>query len=210
MQVTLSDIGRRYNSEWVFRHVDLSLTANNCYAILGGNGSGKSTLLQLIAGNFIPSEGTITYSLNGRAIDQEKVYQYISLASPYMSLLEEFTVTEHIDLHFKLKRAKDNLTTNAIVDLLNFSSNKNKMVRHFSSGMKQRLKLGLAILTNSPILLLDEPISNLDKANIDWYKEMLKMYKKDRLILIASNNIADEIFLCNETIDITHYKKVPQ
>lgn len=210
MQLTLSDIGRRYNKEWIFQHVNLTLSANNCYAILGGNGSGKSTLLQVIAGNFMPSEGTITYLLNDKIIEQEKVYQYISLASPYMSLLEEFTVTEHIDLHFKLKKAKGNLTTNAIIELLNFQSNKNKMVRHFSSGMKQRLKLGLAILADSPILLLDEPISNLDKANINWYKEMLQAYKKDRLILIASNNIADEIFLCNETIDVVSYKKVPQ
>jgi len=61
MKITLSDAGKRFNREWIFRHFDYSFFSSNAYAITGPNGSGKSTLLQFIAGALMPSEGRLTY-----------------------------------------------------------------------------------------------------------------------------------------------------
>src|SRR6185437_14462120 len=99
MTITLQNIGRSFNRDWIFRGVDHTFTIGESYAILGPNGSGKSTLLQVLNGSLSPSVGTISYSNNGTAIEPDKIFEQLSLAAPYLELIEEFTLAEMIDLH---------------------------------------------------------------------------------------------------------------
>ena len=73
-------------------------------------------------------------------------------------------------------------------------------------GFLKCIKLALAILSKTEILLLDEPTSNLDKKGIAWYKELIREYSKNRIVFICSNNYEDEYFTCNEAINIEHFK----
>src|ERR1700744_6094546 len=150
--ITLNQIGRRFNRDWIFRGVDYTFTSGKIYAILGPNGSGKSTLLQVLNGSLAPSAGTISYFNGDKEIEVERIFQYLSLAAPYLELIEEFTLTEVIDLHFKFKKYKPGMDNAAIIDLLNMQSSKYKEVRYFSSGMKQRLKLALAFCADTPLM----------------------------------------------------------
>src|SRR5690554_5053031 len=104
MEIILEDIGRRFNRDWIFRHLDYRFMAGGRYAILGPNGSGKSTLLQVIASSLTPSVGNIRYVREASHTEPDHVYQYISLAAPYMELIEEFTLMEQIRFHFTHKR----------------------------------------------------------------------------------------------------------
>jgi ABC-type multidrug transport system ATPase subunit len=205
MKITLQNIGRRFNREWIFKGVDYTFTQGESYAILGPNGSGKSTLLQVLNGSLTPSTGKINYFDGEAEVEAENIFQYLSLAAPYLELIEEFTLTEVIDFHFKFKLLKDGINVAGIIELLNMGSSKNKPVRYFSSGMKQRLKLALAFCADTPILMLDEPTSNLDTQGVDWYLNLIEQFSQNRLTIICSNQEHEYAF-CKHMLNISNYK----
>lgn len=205
MLIDLKDAGRRFNQEWIFRHLDYQFLPGGKYAVLGPNGSGKSTLLSLILGNLSPSEGEVTYQ-EAQAIPVDQIYKYVSFAAPYLDLIEEFTLQETIDFHFRFKKMHPAVQEAGILDLLGLSKAQDKALKYFSSGMKQRTKLALACCSATPILLLDEPTSNLDVQGIDWYHQLISDFTKDRLVIVGSNQEIEYGF-CNHFVSITDYKK---
>lgn len=208
MQITLSNIGKRYNYEWIFRKVNYEFTNADSYVILGSNGSGKSTLLQVIAGNLIPSEGETSYKIDTQQpeVPVENIYKHLSFASPYLELFDEFTLEESIEFQAKFKPFFQELNLETIITLTQLEKAKDKQLKHFSSGMKQRVRLALAILADTPLLLLDEPTSNLDKKAIDWYQELISNYTKNRLVIVCSNQLEHEYFFCKKQLHIEEYK----
>ena len=206
MQITLTDVGKRYNDHWVFRNMNLSIDENSSHAILGSNGSGKSTLLKVLAGYVSPSEGAISYSNQNQLIGSEEIFRRISLSAPYLSLIDQFSLEEMVSYHVKFKRFVNGMEADEVIEILGLNTARGKYLKQFSTGMLQRLKLGLAVLTNSSILLLDEPIANLDKNGIEWYSQIIDRYKADRLMFVCSNHRAEEYAMCENTIEIEKYK----
>ena len=206
MQISLQNIGRRFNREWIFKGIYYTFEEQNSYAILGSNGSGKSTLLQVLNGSLNPSAGEIKYNDAGTDIEPETVFNYLSLAAPYLEVIEDFSLTEMIDFHFKFKKYRPGMDKHAVADILNLQGSRDKLIRYFSSGMKQRLKLALAFCSDTPMLMLDEPTSNLDNQGIDWYLSLIEQYSAGRLTIICSNQ-EHEYSFCNHTLSIADYKK---
>ena len=204
MNITLKNIGRRFNKEWIFREINYQFEQGQKYAILGPNGSGKSTLLSILLGSLTPSEGELKY-LNPQEINVESIYQHISFAAPYIDLIEEFTLQETIAFHFQFKGYAVGLGELEILDLLGLEKSQDKALKHFSSGMKQRTKLVLACCSNSPILLLDEPTSNLDAQGVDWYLALIEKFGENKTIIIGSNQ-AHEYSFCKQRLMISDYK----
>ncbi|GGH12371.1 ABC transporter ATP-binding protein [Pedobacter zeae] len=204
MHISLEHIGRRFNKEWIFKNLSAEFSSGNSYAILGPNGSGKSTLLSVLSGSLSPSEGKITFS-DTQEIPVENIYRYISLAAPYLELVETLTLKELIDFHFKFKNFAAGLDAKKLIDILGLEKARNKEIKYFSSGMKQRTKLALACCTDTPILFLDEPTSNLDVQGINWYRDLIQNFGKDRLMIIGSNQIQEYDF-CTTQIQISDYK----
>jgi len=205
-RIELTNIGRRFNREWIFREVNYSFVKGESYAVLGPNGSGKSTLLQVLNGSLTPSAGSIIYFKDDVEIEAEKIFGQLSFAAPYLDLIEEFSLTEVIDFHFKFKPYKSGLDKNSVIALLGMEASRNKQIRNFSSGMKQRLKLALAFCADTPLLMLDEPTSNLDSQGVEWYLSLIQQYAAGRLTIICSNQ-EQEYSFCKERINITDYKK---
>ena len=187
MKISLHDVGRKFGRDWIFRHVSLELEAGQVYVVTGPNGSGKSTLLQIVAGNLPLTEGTLRYAANGREISGDDVFRYVSLAAPYLEMMEEMTLAEAVDFHRRFKRFRNNLTASDFITQIGLEAARHKFVRNFSSGMKTRLKLGLACHSDAPILLLDEPTSNLDATGIAWYQRLLSETIASRLVVLCSN-----------------------
>ncbi|MCX2493631.1 ABC transporter ATP-binding protein [Pedobacter sp. PF22-3] len=204
MNITLQNVGRRFNKEWIFRNLSTEFNTGNSYAILGPNGSGKSTLLSVLTGSLSPSEGKISFS-DTKDIPVENIYNYISLAAPYLELVETFTLKEIIDFHFRFKNFASGLDAKNLISVLGLEKATNKQIKYFSSGMKQRTKLALACCADTPILFLDEPTSNLDIQGISWYRELIENFGKDRLTIIGSNQIQEYDF-CTNQIQISDYK----
>ena len=205
MQITAEQIGKKYRKEWIFRRVDLTLTAGTSYTFVGPNGSGKSTLLQLLAGSLPATEGTLTYSLNGNGLDPDNWFRQVSLAAPYLELVEELTLDELLTFHQTFKPFKTGLTPDLIADRLLLSHARHKQIKYFSSGMKQRVKLGLAFFSNAPVVILDEPTANLDRQGAAWYHEQVRSLGADQLLLIGSN-VPEEYDFCENVLDMMQWK----
>ena len=215
--VRLNTVGKRFNREWIFRRCSYEFMPGKRYAITGPNGSGKSTLLQVIAGAILHNEGTIEYN-NGQPTGSggqktessqspadEQHYTYISIAAPYLELIEEMTAKEMLEFHSKFKPLLLSASTEDILKIVGLESAINKQLRYFSSGMKQRLKLAQAFFSNTPVLLLDEPTTNLDADGIALYHTLISNYTKDKLVIVSSN-VKQEYDFCEEVIEIGKFK----
>ncbi|MCY7410955.1 MAG: ATP-binding cassette domain-containing protein [Chitinophagales bacterium] len=206
MKIIISNAGKRFNFEWIFKNINYTFTSGNSYALLGPNGSGKSTLLQLISGSTSTSAGSIDYYHNEKQIDDDKIFNYLTIAAPYLELIEEFTATEMIQFQNQFKLFLKGITIEEVLQISMLNKDANKQIRNFSSGMKQRLKISLAVLADVPIILLDEPTTNLDQQGFEWYLKLMKEFSADRLIIICSN-LEREIVFCNEKIDVMNFKQ---
>lgn len=208
MKIQLENLGKKFGRDWIFRGLTYSFDEANPVVISGSNGSGKSTLLQVISGSMMEGEGKLVYSHEGKIIPQDEIYQYISYAAPYLELMEDFTLDESISFHSKFKTWRNNLTNAAVLEISGLAHAKNKQLKHFSSGMKQRVRLLLAILSDTPLLLLDEPCSNLDKAACEWYAGLIREHGKNRTIIVCSNQVEEEHFFCTAELKIEAYKSI--
>ena len=205
MKINLSQAGKRFNREWIFRNISLNFESANSYAIIGPNGSGKSTLLQCLAGMMQLSEGEIGYTGNLKPLENEDAYKQISFCAPYLELIEEMTLIEFLDFHSSFKHFLPEVTTKSVIEVLELQPAARKQIRYYSSGMKQRVKLAQAIFSNSQIVLLDEPCSNLDEDGIELYHSLINDHCLNRLVIVSSNDEIEYRF-CKERINITSFK----
>ncbi len=191
LHITTQELGKRFNREWIFRNLTFNFTSGNTYAITGPNGSGKSTLLHVLWGQVPASTGTVGYTQAETEISVEQIHQHISIATPYMDLIDEFSLLEQLQFHFKLKKSRGNMSLETMLDRMNLEHAKDKYISNFSSGMRQRLKLALAFFTEVDIIFLDEPGTNLDSQAFAWYLKELNALPKTSLTFIASNQPAE-------------------
>lgn len=205
MNIELHNIGKRFNNDWIFRNLNLNFSNNNSYTITGSNGSGKSTLLQIILGFVLPTEGQIDYTENDNIIDTNNIFSTSSIAAPYIELIEEMTAIEFLEFHLKFKTLINTKSFEEILESVQLLKAKDKQIRFFSSGMKQRLKLAQAFFSDTNILLLDEPCSNLDQEGILLYHNLIREYTKNRLLIICSNE-EQEYSFCNINYDLNILK----
>lgn len=205
MKISLSHLGKRYNRDWIFRNLNFQFAPNKLYAITGPNGSGKSTLIQIISGSVVHNEGKILYIEDEATIEQEKIFRKISFSAPYIEVVEEMTLTEFFNFHDKMKGWIPSLNTKEIIYFLGLEKAAHKQIRYFSSGMKQRVKLAQAILSDVSAVFLDEPLTNLDEEGISLYNYLIKNYCSNRLVIISSND-SKEYSFCEEIIDMRKYK----
>lgn len=203
--VRLINTGKRYNREWIFRHCTYDFVSGKKYAITGSNGSGKSTLLQVIAGAVLHSEGSIEYVNDaGIPLPPSGTHTTLTIAAPYLELIEEMTATEVLAFHAQFKKLV--MPIPVILQAVGLEKAAHKQLRYFSSGMKQRLKLAQAFFSDTPVLLLDEPTTNLDAEGIRLYRDLIKDHTNGRLVLVSSND-PQEYDFCDEVIAIGDYKK---
>jgi len=209
MKITLSKAGKKFNRDWIFRNINLEFQPGAQVAILGPNGSGKSTLLQAIAGNLTLSEGSIQYqssTINLQSeITADEVYSHIAICAPYLQLIEELTLTELLEFHIRFKPLLNNMDVATAIGLIGLPEATHKQLRHFSSGMKQRVKLGLAILSNSSLLILDEPLTNLDDKARQWYYDLMEVFITDTRTVLVGSNRPDEYTFCKQQVNILDY-----
>lgn len=153
----------------------------------------------------MPNEGTIHYESGGAEISTENVYRHLTISAPYLDLIDEFTLNELIDFHFSFKKKIASVKT-TVLEETGLGAKQNSIYRYFSSGMKQRVKLALALCSDAELLLLDEPCSNLDAAGISWYEEMIRRHSNGKTIIVASNTVKEEYAFCNRSIQISDFK----
>jgi ABC-type multidrug transport system ATPase subunit len=230
MKISLINAGKRFNRDWIFRNIHQEFISGTAYAITGPNGSGKSTLLQVIGGAMMMSEGSARYEIGIlqsaigsretanvkrqteignqlKEIDVDKAFQYISIAAPYLELIEEMSLLEFLKFHMQFKPFLPAKSISEIIEAIGLKPAANKQIRFYSSGMKQRVKLAQAIFSDVPCVLLDEPCTNLDAAGIELYHRLISDYCNNRMVIVSSND-EQEYSFCKERLNITDFKTI--
>ena len=205
MQITATGLGKRFQRDWIFRGLTRVFRPGSATAVLGPNGAGKSTLLNTFSGQLLPTEGTLTYSLSGQSLAVEDVPRHLAYAAPYLELLEELTLLELLRFHIQFKPLRPGVSPDKLIELMYLEKARQQLVREFSSGMKQRLKLALALYADAPLLLLDEPTTNLDAAGVAWYQEHVQATRAGRTLLLSSN-VPAEYGFCDEQLLVTDFQ----
>jgi ABC-type multidrug transport system ATPase subunit len=214
MTISISDAGKRFNREWIFRHFTYTFEEGKSYAITGPNGSGKSTLLQAIGGSLHINEGSMKYEVGGQKseaghsksqIPAEEIYNHVSICAPYLEVVEEMTLKEFLNFHHGFKPFLKEITADKIISIVGLDKAVNKQIRYYSSGMKQRVKLAQCIFSDVPVILLDEPCTNLDETGVELYKQLIKDYCQKRMVIVSSNDHHEYEF-CQEKINMMSWK----
>ncbi len=205
VSIRLNGVGKKFNREWIFRGMDKTFSPGTIYAVTGPNGAGKSTLLSILWGQTPPTTGQIIYQGKQKPIAVDDIYRHLVVATPYMDLIEEFTLLEQLQFHFRMKKAREGHSAETMLDRMYLRHARDKYIANFSSGMKQRVKLALAFFTQADIIFLDEPGTNLDRQAFAWYQQQLKELDSRCLVFIATNQ-ESEYPADAEKIDIMAYK----
>lgn len=205
MMISLSDAGKRFNRDWIFRHVNYRFETGKSYAITGPNGSGKSTLLQALGGSLMLNEGVVQYTINNSPFSMENIYRQVSFCAPYLELIEEMTLEEFLRFHNGFKSFLPGVTSEAIVSMVGLEKAVHKQIRYYSSGMKQRVKLAQCIFSDTAIVLLDEPCTNLDAPGVRLYNELIGRYCQKRMVIVSSNDHHEYEF-CTDKLSMTDWK----
>ena len=206
IDVEIKSGGKKFFRNWIFRNLSTHIIAGERLAILGSNGSGKSTFLQILAGYESLSEGSIQYKSGAIEIIRDDIYKHVAISAPYLELIEEYTLNEIVEFHFQFKNTIHGISKREVVELSQLENSGNKVFKYFSSGMKQRVKLTLAMLSDAGLLLLDEPLSNLDKDGERWYRELADKYLTGKAVVVCSNQNEAEYFYCTREVKISDYK----
>lgn len=208
-ELNLSCIEKKFTNKTIFKNINIVLRNGDSLALMGRNGSGKSTLIKIIAGLLSPTFGKCFLKINEKKIDKEHLYKYIGFAAPYLNLYDELSAYENLEFFYIMKSNEKKANPeylNGLLEKVNLYNRKNDLVKDFSSGMKQRLKLAFSVL-NSPILLLmDEPRTNLDNFGIDIAYSIIEEQRKKGILIIATNESEDSS-LCDKSLFIEDYFK---
>jgi|ERR1051326_726738 heme exporter protein A len=202
ISLSATGLGKYFGRRKIFSDLTFSVQESNALAITGSNGSGKSTMLKILAGVLSPTRGEVGIVLDGVPVKSEDRFSHLGYVAPYLQLYDEFTGLENLHIFRRIRGA--GVGDDSILELLKqvgLSDRKDDFVRTYSSGMKQRLKYAFALLHQPPILLLDEPASNLDREGIATVYEIMQRQKQRGVLIIATNDPGD-LQLCDQVINI--------
>lgn len=204
-----SNLSKKYGSFTVLDHVSIELYEKHIYGFIGENGAGKTTLMRILTGLSYPSGGT--YSLYGKEKRQdiEQMRRYIGSTIEAPALYPEYTAFQNLELQRTLTGNPDKTVCNRLLELMDLYHVRNKKVRKFSMGMKQRLSMALSLAGKPSLLILDEPINGLDPKNIASLRNTLKRLNEEQGITIfISSHILNELYLLATDYIIIHKGRI--
>jgi len=206
MKITVNNLQKKFGRQHILQNIRFELLPGTKNVILGANGSGKSTLLKILSGALEVSDHPPIYEHAGHNIEPKQIGKYCGIAAPYVALNPMFTLIETLDFHEKMCGFHPGFDRSEWLIKAGLAEHKNKRLSTFSSGMQQRVRLILAAANERPLLLLDEPTSNLDKDGIEFYQDLVATFSQGKTVLVASNHIAHEYEFCTDKIKLEkHY-----
>ena len=184
-----TDFCKKFKGQMAVNNVSLNIQRNSIYGLLGPNGAGKSTILKMIAGILTPTSGEIEF--NGHPWSRSDL-QNIGALIEVPPLYENLSAYENL----KVKTLALGLPERRIQEVLQtvgLTDTGRKKAGHFSLGMKQRLGIALALLTEPELLILDEPTNGLDPIGIQELRELIRSFPAKGITVILSSHILSEV-----------------
>lgn len=205
--LTLQDVTKIFGRRLIFDKINYEFNSGSVYGLAGKNGSGKSTLAQIIAGILSPTRGKVIHKHDDNLIVSENLHDHLGFVSPYLVLYNEFTAGENL-AHFTRIRGNqiDEEKITYWLNKFNLYDRRNDLLKEFSSGMKQRMKIIFALLHDPQIIIFDEPTSNLDNEGKDKVYEIINDQGKEKVVIVASNENND-LELCSKILKVEEFKR---
>ena len=194
VRISFDRLAKRYDRRIVFRDVAGVADAGEVLLITGPNGSGKSTLLRILCGLIRPTLGTVSWSDGDRPVERTDWRRLLGVVAPGMAVYEELSAMENLRFFATVRglgggddRCRECLAA------VGLEPDRTTPAQGFSTGMLQRLKIAQAMLHSPPVLLLDEPGSNLDPAGQDWLAAWVQRQVEAGCTVVLATNDRDEM-----------------
>jgi len=198
--VVLEGLQKKFGKQHILQDVSHTFQTGSKTAILGSNGSGKSTLIKILSGALEATEGAPTYSIDGGNVTAKSAGLHVGIAAPYVALNPMFSLKETLAFHEQFCPFPEGFKLTEWLDKAGLSAHEDKRLSTFSSGMLQRVRLLLAVANDRPLLLLDEPLSNLDVEGVQFYTELIRSFALSKTIIVGSNYQKDEYSYCTDEL----------
>ena len=191
----------------ILKQLSLEVPQNSIYGFLGANGAGKTTTIRSILGLLRPQKGNISIFGHPLATNRIKILEKVG------SLIESPSLYPHLTGLENLKVASSYLQVapsriNQVLDFVNLTPHQNKLARKYSTGMKQRLGLAIALLNDPDLLILDEPTNGLDPSGIIEIRNILQQLKENGKTIFLSSHLLSEIEKIATQVGIIHHGKM--
>ena len=204
--IVLEGLQKKFGKQHILQDVSHTFQTGSKTVILGSNGSGKSTLIKILSGALEATEGAPTYSFEGKNITAKSAGLHVGIAAPYVALNPMFSLKETLAFHKQFCPFPEGFKLTDWLYKAGLAAHEDKRLSTFSSGMLQRVRLLLAVANERPLLLLDEPLSNLDAEGVQFYNELIRSFALSKTIIVGSNYQEDEYDFCtNELLLEKHY-----
>ncbi|MFW2331022.1 MAG: ABC transporter ATP-binding protein [Nitrospinota bacterium] len=203
--ITIKELTKSFGTIKAVDNISLDIQYGETVTIFGPNGAGKSTLLKLIAGIAKSTRGELKVAGVDPFSDQSIVARRsIGLISHHHLIYMQLTPVENLTFFGKLYRVKKlNNRVNELLDKVGLSNRKHDLPETFSAGMKQRLSIARALISDPDILLLDEPFSGLDPQATIVLTDLLKNHEKKTNLIVTHNielgiSLSDRVLIQNQ------------
>ncbi len=188
LRLKIEKLTKQFGARKVFTDITFELTGGESIALVGPNGSGKTTLIMTVLGLLPPTRGKTEYFEDDKKLDFEQYRKKVALVAPYLNLYDNLTARENLRFLSVVNGYKiGNNDIDRALETVGLAGRGDDFAGAYSSGMKQRLKYALAIVRDPEILFVDEPTSNLDEAGKKIVFDLIKNYRNDAILIIATN-----------------------
>lgn len=196
--IKLSGISKQYGKVKVVDNVNLTVEKGHIYGLIGPNGAGKTTIMKMIAGLSAPTEGSISLFGSEENFDENRARASFMLELPHIE--KGFTARENMEYLRRMRGIADKQKIDKILELTGLENTGNKVAKHFSLGMKQRLGIAMSLLSDPEIMVLDEPVNGLDPEGIVEIRHLLQKLRDEKgvTILISSHILSELSELCTD------------
>ena len=201
MEIKLISYNKKIKEDYVLKDINYTFKQGNIYGLIGKNGSGKTMLLKAMSGFLKPSNGKVIVN-DQELYLKEEFPKDMGVMIGNCEYIKDMTGKDNLKYLASLLKKIDDDRINEVIDIVNLTDEKDKLVKKYSLGMKQKLGIAQAIMEYPKILLLDEPFNGIDNKSVSKIKKYLYSIKKDTIIIIATHYKEDIDNFCDIIIKL--------
>jgi len=207
VDLRVTRLGHRFGSRILFKRLDHVFVGGTSTAITGSNGSGKSTLVRILAGLMTPTKGTVELQVDSSLIEPENRPLQCGMVAPYLNVYDGFSPQENLAFLAAARgMGRSHPRIQQVLEQVGIDSRADDPVSTFSSGMEQRVRVACALLSDPPVLLLDEPTATLDVKGHDMVRQVIDEAMAAGKVVIVATNEPDEAAACQNHIHVEDFR----
>ena len=206
--IKLNQLTKCFGSTTAIDHISLELQPGQIIGLVGPDGAGKTTLIRLMLGILTPSSGTVNIL---ETDNLESIKKHIGYVAQKFSLYQDLTVIENLKLIGALYGQRNSIILEKAQTILNFTGLwdfKNRLSRHLSGGMKQKLSLAAGLMHTPKLLFLDEPTTGVDPVSRREFWQLLYQLNQEGMSILIATPYMDEAELCDKIAFLNHGKLI--